>query len=201
MEDGAGDTEEVEDTVDVTAFGADAVENGADGVGEAAEEQEKNAGEAHVFVEWVDADEDAPAVQEVADDFGDLEAVGVDGGKGDTDDANEGDEAKEPPAESAADAEEGDRSVGAEDEEKDVTMVDDAEDFFAGEAAGEGVVNTRDDVKNNHGRAVDGDGDIFEGGVGFDNHEDGGDDGENGGEAVTDGIPELFGEGVFWNAN
>lgn len=149
----------------------------------------------------MDANEDAPTVQKVTDNFGGLEAVGVDGGKGDTDDTNEGDEAKEPPAESAADAKESDWSVSAEDEEKDVAMVNDAEDFFAGEAAGEGVVDTGNDIEDDHGRAVDGDGDVFEGGVGFDDHEDGGDDGKNGGEAVADGVPELFGEGVFGNAN
>ena len=197
MEDGAGDAEEVEDAVDVAVFGADAVQNGAESVGETAEEEQQDAGKAHVLVEGFDADEDAPAVQKVADDFGDLEAVGVDGGEGDADDSDEGDEGEEPLAESTADAEEGDRGVGAEDEEEDVAMVDDAEDLFAGEAAGEGVVDARDDVEDDHGRAEDGDGDVFEGGVGFDDHENGCDDGKNGGEAVADGVPEFLGEGIF----
>lgn len=154
-----------------------------------------------MFIKRVDTDEDAPAVQKVTDDFGDLEAVGVDGGKGDTDDADEGYEAEEPPAERTADAEEGDRGVGAEDEEKDVAMVDDAEDFFAGEAAGEGVVDARDDIEDDHGRAIDGDGDIFKGGVGLNDHEDGSDDSKNGGEAMADRVPEFLGEGVFWDTN
>lgn len=50
------------------------------------------------------ADEDTPAVEEVTDDFESLEFVGVDGGEDNADRGNEGDEAEEPPAERAADA-------------------------------------------------------------------------------------------------
>ena len=108
MEDGAGDAEEVENAVDVAAFGADAVENGADGVGEATEEEQEDADETHVLVELREADKNAPAVQEVANDFENLEAVDSDGREGDADDADESDEAETPPAERTADAEEGD---------------------------------------------------------------------------------------------
>lgn len=137
----------------------------------------------------------------MADDFGDLETVDGDGGESDADNANEGDETKKPPAESTADTKEGDWGIGAENEKKNVAMVDNAEDFFAGEATGEGVIDAGDNIENNHRGAVDGDGDVFEGGVGFDNHEDGSDDGKNGGEAVADGVPEFFGEGVFRDAD
>lgn len=89
----------------------------------------------------------------MTNNFGGLKAVDVGGRESDADDGDEGDEAEEPPAECAADAEEGDWSVGAENEEENITMINDAEDFFASEATREGVIDTRDDIENNHGSA------------------------------------------------
>lgn len=148
-----------------------------------------------------EADEDAPTVEEVTDDFEGLEFVGVDGGEDDANCSDEGDETEEPPAERAADADEGDRDVGAENEEEDVTMVEDAEDLFAGEAGRERVINTGDNVEDDHRRAEDGAGGAFGGGVCLDEHEDEGDDTKDCAEAVANGVPEFFSEGVFWNTN
>lgn len=141
-----------------------------------------------------EADEDAPTVEEVTDDFEGLEFVGVDGGEDDANCSDEGDETEEPPAERAADADEGDRDVGAENEEEDVTMVEDAEDLFAGEAGRERVINTGDNVEDDHRRAEDGAGGAFGGGVCLDEHEDEGDDAEDRAEAVANGVPEFFSE-------
>lgn len=185
----------------ILLFGADAVEEGAERVGDATGEEQEGAAELHVLDELGEADENAPAVEEVADDFEGLEFVGVDGGENDADRGNEGNKTEEPPAECAADADERDWDVGAENEEEDVTMVEDAEDFLAGEAGRERVINAGDDVEDDHCRAEDGAGGAFGRGVGFDEHEDEGNDAKDCAEAVANGVPEFFSEGISWNSN
>ena len=155
MQKASQDHEDVEHAVKPGPFGADAVEDGADRVGDATQKQEHEAGGADIPGGLAPEGEDGPAHADVADHGKHPVGVKIDGGEHGCQNGHGPLKAEEPPAQlgvDGTDGRQGHHRVGSADQEIDGAVINDLHHLFA-HARLQPVVDAGYAVQGNHAAA------------------------------------------------
>ena len=148
MKEAACKTEDMKDTVAVPFLCSDAVQHGTDGVHHTTQNQKQQTCTAHCAQQIRNPDQDRPAADQVTDNSGKLKAFQIHSSQNDAEDRKKADNAEKHPAKDSANTDQGNRNVSAENQQKDIAMINNAENLLSFQPGRECVIDTGDSIKD-----------------------------------------------------
>ena len=186
----------MKDGVHIAGAGTQAIEDGADGIHDAAEQHKQQPLRTDGPHQLGDTGQDGPAADQMADHLRDFILIHANGGQRYPKRGEGARYAKQNPAQRAADAYQRHGDIGAPDQHEHVAMVDDPHHLFALQIARKRMINAGNGVQDDHGCAKHRAGDLRQRPLGLDHHHRQRYDAQGRADAVGYGVEYLFAQRI-----